>query len=230
MAEVPMTIPQCSVIYNTLGEVYSRRGDWTAAIRNFNRSTIADPTNHIAYHNLAPLLVQAKDMDGYRALCARALNQFAETKDPVVAERIAKDCLMFPPPNDNLERIGKMADTAIAAGPTNSAWPYFQFVKALAEYRLGHDEAAADWLGKVVLRAGVPARDAEVQATLAMAQFRSGQTNAAHAALAEGIKIVETKLNKSERIDWNDQIIAKVLLSEAHTLVLGSPPPAGALK
>src|SRR5205823_7606758 len=114
--------------------------------------------------------------------------------------------------------------------PTNSAWPYFQFVKGLAEYRLGHDADAADWLGKITLRVGVPARDAEVQATLAMAQYRSGQTNAAQAALAEGIKIAEIKLNKSDRIDWNDQIIAKVLLREAHTLVMGSPPPAEALK
>jgi len=57
-----------------------------------------------------------------------------------------------------------------------------------------------------------------------------GQTNAAQAALTEGIKIAETKLNKSDRIDWNDQIIAKVLLREAHTLIMGSPPPAEVLK
>jgi tetratricopeptide (TPR) repeat protein len=230
MAEVPSNIPQSSVIYNTLGEVYSRRGDWHAAIRNFSKSAAADPTNHIAYHNLAPLLVQVGDMDGYRSHCQRVLNQFVETKDPVIAERIAKDCLMFPPPTENLKRLGKMADTAIAANPTNNAWPYFQLVKGLAEYRLGQYAGAEDWLGKVGLRAGVPARDAEVQATLAMAQYRLGQTNAAQAALAEGIKIAETKLNRSDRIDWNDQIIAKVLLREAHTLIVGSAPPADVLK
>jgi hypothetical protein len=63
-----------------------------------------------------------------------------------------------------------------------------------------------------------------------MAQYRLGQTNAAQAALAEGIKIAETKLNRSDRIDWNDQIIAKVLLREAHTLIVGSAPPADVLK
>jgi tetratricopeptide (TPR) repeat protein len=123
-----------------------------------------------------------------------------------------------------------MDDIAIAANPTNNAWPYFQLVKGLAEYRLGQYAGAEDWLGKVGLRAGVPARDAEVQATLAMAQYRLGQTNAAQAALAEGIKIAETKLNRSDRIDWNDQIIAKVLLREAHTLIVGSAPPADVLK
>src|SRR5204863_6194878 len=84
MAEVPPSIPQTSVIYNTLGEIYSRRGDWHAAIRNFKKSVTADPTNHISYHNLAPLLVQVGDMDAYRSHCQRALNQFAETKDPII--------------------------------------------------------------------------------------------------------------------------------------------------
>jgi hypothetical protein len=230
MTEVPLTIPQCSVIYNTLGEIYSRRGQWADAIRVFNKAMIADPTNHITYHDLAPVLVQIGDMDNYRSLCQRALNQFSETKDPIIAERIAKDCLMFQPSNGNLERLGKMAATAITGGPTNNAWPYFQFVKGLAEYRLGHYAGAQEWLGKIVLGVGVPPRDVEVQATLAMAQYRSGQTNAAEAALAAGIKIVESEPNKSDRIDWNDQIIAKTLLREAHTLVVGRPPPADVLK
>ena len=230
MAEVSPTIPQSSVIYNTLGEIYSRRGEWQSAIRNFNKSVVADPTNHMAYHNLAPLLVQTGDMDGYRSHCQRALNQFSNTKDPVIAERIAKDCLMFSPPNENLERLGIMADTAAAASPTNTAWPYFEFVKGLAEYRRGRYAEAIDWLGKIELRGAVPARDAEVRATLAMAQYRLGQTNAALSALADGIKTAEKTLNKSDRIDWNDQIIAKALLREAHTLVVGTAPPAEVLK
>jgi tetratricopeptide (TPR) repeat protein len=228
MAEVPLTIPQCSVIYNTLGEVYSRRGQWADALRVFNKSMIADPTNHVSFHDLAPVLVQIGDMDNYRGLCQRALNQFSETKDPIIAERIAKDCLMFEPPNGSLERLGKMADTAIAAGPTNNVWPYFQFVKGLAEYRTGDYAGAQEWLGKITLDLGVPSRDAQVKATLAMARFRSGQTNAAKAALAEGIKIAETRFNSDGM--WNDQIIAKTLLREAHTLVVGKPPPADVLK
>ena len=44
-------------------------------------------------------------------------------------------------------------------------------MKGLAEFRLGHYADAAEWLGKITLRVGVPARDVEVQATLAMAQW-----------------------------------------------------------
>ena len=230
MSEVPLTVPTSSIIYNTLGEVYSRRGDWTAAIRNFSRAVTADPTNHLAYHLLAPLLVQAGDLDGYRRHCDRALNQFAETTDPIIAERIAKDCLMLPPPAASLGRLAKMVDTAVAAGPAHKDWPYFQCVKGLTEYRQGHFAGAREWLEKVTAQPGVAARTAQAQATLAMAEFQSGQTNAARAALAEGIKIAETKLAQSDRIDWNDHLIAKILLREAHAVVLGTPAPAAVLK
>ena len=224
MSEVPLTIPESSIIYNALGEIYGRRGEWPAAIRNFTRSITADPTNHLAYHCLAPLLVQTGDWGAYRKHCERVLSQFGETTDPAVAERMAKDCLMLPPPAASLVRFAKMADTAVAAGPTNSSWPYYEFVKGLAEYRLGHFASVLEWLQKVAAQEGMPARTAQADATLAMAEFQLGQTNAARATLAEGIKISETKLTPG-RIDWNDSIIAEILLREAHELIMGAPMP-----
>jgi predicted nucleic acid-binding protein len=61
---------------------------------------------------------------------------------------------------------------------------------------------------------------------MAMAQCQLGQTNAARATLAEGIKIAETRLRQRGRIDWNDGIIAQSLLHEALALVTGNPPSA----
>jgi hypothetical protein len=59
-----------------------------------------------------------------------------------------------------------------------------------------------------------------------MAEYQLGQTNAARAALTQGIKIAETELAKSGRIDWNDGLIAQFLLREAHGLVVGTSAPA----
>ncbi len=205
MGGVPLTIPQSAIIYNTLGEVYGRRAEWQSAIRTFTRAITADPTNHFAYHYLAPLLVQTGDLPGYRKLCERILSEFGETGDPAIAERMAKDCLMLPPPAAALQRLSKMADTAVAAGPTAESWPYYQFVKVAAQE-------------------GVPARTAQAYATQAMAEYQSGQTNSARATLAEGIKIAELKLAQPGRIDWNDGIIAHSLLHEAAGLILGIPP------
>ena len=226
MSGVPPNIPSSSIIYNTLGEVYARRSEWAASIRNFTRSVTANPTNPIACHYLAPLLVQAGDLEAYRKHCDRILSQFGETTDPALAERMAKDCLILPPPAASLERLGKMADTAVAAGSGDTLWPYYEFVKGLAEYRQGHFSGVVEWMRKVVAVEGVPTRTAQAYATMAMAQYHLGKTNDARAMLAEGIKIAETKLTPG-RIDWNDTLIARSLLHEANAMITGIPVPEG---
>jgi serine/threonine protein kinase len=225
ISDIPPNIRQGSILYNALAEVYGRQGNWAGSIRTFNRSVAADPTNHYAYHYLAPLLVQTGELGAYRTVCECALSQFEGTTDPTVAERLAKDCLMLPPPAGSLERLAKLADKAVAAGPTNSSWPYYMFVKGLAEYRLGHSAGALEWLRKVAAQEGVPARTAQAQATMAMAEYQLGQTNAARTALAQGITIAETELAKPGRLDWNDTIIAQTLLHEAQGLIVGPSNP-----
>src|SRR5713101_8044303 len=127
--------PATAALFNVLGIIHARRREWPAAITNFNRVIELVPADHDAYHSLAPLLAQSGDQEAYRRLCARILRQFGGTSDPAIAERMAKDCLILPPPAADLETIGKMADTAVAAGPDHKFWHYFQFVKGLAEYR-----------------------------------------------------------------------------------------------
>jgi serine/threonine protein kinase/Flp pilus assembly protein TadD len=226
ISDIPLNIRQGAIMYNALGEVYARQGNWAGAIRNFNRSVTADPTNHYAWHYLAPLLIQTGDLDGYRSYCERALRQFGQSTEPAVAERIAKDCLILPPPGSSLGTLAKMADVAVAAGPKERAWPYYAFVKGLAEYRQGHFDAAIDWLRKVEPTDAVPTRTTQMYATLAMAQFRLGQTDAARASLAEAVKLAETKLAERGRLDWNDGLIARFLLREAQALI--EPAPASA--
>ena len=219
VSDIPLTIPQGSIFFNAIGDVYARRGEWAGAIRNFSRSVTADPTNHHAYHYLAPLLVQTGDLASYRKHCERALSRFGQTADPAIAERIAKDCLILPPPASSLEHLAQMADIAVAAGTNDTSWSYYAFVKGLAEFRQGHFAGASEWLQKVAPNEGVPTRTAQAYAVSAMAEYRLGQTNAAHAALAEGVKIAQSQLTKPGRIDWNDQLIAHFLLQEAEGLI-----------
>src|SRR5215471_2756641 len=142
-------------MFDTFGLIHAARKEWQAAITNFSKEVQVSPTNHLAYHFLAPLLVQVEDLDGYARLRSAILKRFADTTDPVAAERMAKACLILPAPATELQTIGKMADTALASDPGHPFRPYFEFAKGFSEYRLRHFESAAEQLEKVAAKFGV---------------------------------------------------------------------------
>jgi len=213
-----------------LGIIHGRRGEWPAAIANFRRVVDLVPADHDAYHSLAPLLAQSGDREAYRSLCARILAQFARTSDPAIAERMARDCLILPPPATDLETIGKMVDTAVAAGPHHQFWDYFQFVKGLYEYRHGHFAGAVEWLQKVVEHEGDPNRAVAACMVLAMSQHQLNQVAQAGATLARGLKIADARLGRPGSPQWNDQIAAQMFMREARTLIESGVKTSGEIK
>jgi len=130
-----MTDPAAASIFNVLGNVYARMGRLPQAATHLTRATELLPQEHDTYHYLAPLLVQTGDYRAYGRLRSVILKQFGETSDPAIAERMAKDCLLLPPAPEDAAKIDKMVGTALNAGPQHQFWPYFQFVKGLAELR-----------------------------------------------------------------------------------------------
>ena len=218
---IEVSDPSSVAILNVLGIIHGRRGEWPAAIRNFTRVVELMPTDHDAYHSLAPLLAQSGDQEAYHRLCGQILGQFARTSDPAIAERMARDCMILPPPAADLETIGKMVETAVAAGPNHQFWDYFQFVKGLSEYRQGHFADAAGWLQKVAAHESDPNRTVEAYMVLAMSQRRLNQAAEARATLARGLKIADARLGKPGSPQWNDQIAAQMLMREARALIEG---------
>src|SRR6266480_941802 len=216
---IEVSDPSSVAILNVLGIIHGRRGEWPAAIRNFTRVVELMPADHDAYHSLTPLLAQSGDQEAYHRLCGQILGQFARTSDPAIAERMARDCMILPPPAADLETIGKMVDTAVAAGPRHQFWDYFQFVKGLYEYRHGHFAGAAEWLQKVVEHEGDPNRTVEAYMVLAMSQRQLNQAAEARVTLARGLKIADARLGKPGSPQWNDQIAAQMLMREARALI-----------
>jgi Flp pilus assembly protein TadD len=220
---IQVSDPASVAILNVLGIIHGRRGEWSAAIADFTRVVELDPTDHDAYHSLAPLLAQSGDQEAYRRLCGRILGQFARTSDPAIAERMARDCMILPPRPADLATIGKMVDTAVAAGSNHPFWDYFQFVKGLSEYRDGHFANAVEWLQKVVAHEGDPNRTVAAHMVLAMARHQLDQVDEARATLSKGSKIAEAKLGKLGSPQWNDQIAAQMLMREAKALIQPAP-------
>lgn len=208
-------------------ESFARRGRWKEAVQDATLLLEREPHEHLNYHTVAPLLVQAGDIDAYRDLCQKILAQFANATDPYVADRMAKDCLILPVPGLDLARVAGLAEVSISQGANLPALPFFHMCKALAEYRQGHFANAVEWASKSVGNP-FPYSATESYAVLAMAHCRLQQYDAARAAFANGVAL-EAKLPKLESgdlgNDWRDWIIANALLAEAKTLLERVPSP-----
>jgi eukaryotic-like serine/threonine-protein kinase len=211
--------------YQGMADIYAARENWEAARANLTRAIELAPEEHDDYYWLGPLLVHTGDMEGYARLRRQVLAKFADTTNPNTAERTAKEFLFVPPPVADLATLSNLAETAIAVGETNRYWLHFEFVKGLAEYRLGHWPGAVSWM-QDILKARQFTYAASVNAVLAMAQYRLNQTNEARATLARGEEIANKKWpqfgSHDLTIEWKDVIIGRVLLSEVRTLIKGN--------
>ncbi len=204
-------------------DVYARSGKWREAAAEFARMVKWEPTNHLYYHALAPLLVAAADTAAYQRCCAEELHRFGRTRNPSVAERMAKDCLFALPTGARPERADLWADTAVREGARSPDLAYFQFAKGLAEYRLGNFANAVEWTDKVIKAGGVTFRNAEAYLVLGMAQWKLKQQAASRASIAKGVGIIDADFPKLEEGDlggaWIDWIMARQLRREAEALL-----------
>jgi eukaryotic-like serine/threonine-protein kinase len=222
MNHVPPVVRQAAAVFNMIGDGHAYRGDWPPALTNYTRAIQADPTNHYAYHLLTPVLVQMGDVGAYQQHREKMLRLFGGTSDPTVAERVGRDCLLLAPPASEWEAIAKMADTAVQ-NPTNNSW--MKFVKGFAEYRQGHFASAGQWLQTAASQAGDPALKLQVEAVLAMTQYRLKQPEAARTTLAQATAFA-AKATDRFGPNWNDRRSAELLLREAKALLQNDPTPA----
>src|SRR5581483_6452004 len=128
--------------FDTLGSRHARRGEWGAALTNWDLVVKYAPEDHLGYHYLAPLLLKIADVDGYRKCRTEILQHFGNTQDPITAERMTKDCLILPPSESELQAVDRMFEAAATVVSTNRQWPFVQIAKGLMEYRSGNYEAA----------------------------------------------------------------------------------------
>jgi serine/threonine protein kinase len=218
-----------------LGDWHAEHTRWQAAFSYFTMLNDLFPDDNavdypaMIHHSLAPLLVQMGDIEGYRRHCQQALVQFGGTKHPLIADRIAKDCSILASSGVDLDVVAKMLDTALTERehyPNLSI--FFETTKALAEYRRGRYASAVEWSQKRLPAGRTPFRNAEAYLVLAMAQHQLQRPQEARAALAEGVRIVDTEMPKLEGGDlgmgeWQDWIITHALLNEAKALIEGKP-------
>ena len=182
-----------------------------------------DPTNHLTYHLLGPVLTQLDDAPAYQRFCAQIAQNFSGTTSPVIAERMTKASLLIPTSGLDLAAASALAD--IAAAATNHSYiSFFQLAKGLAEYRLGHYESATNWVARSLQtgsRTPDAYRDIESFMVLAMACSRLNQVDEARSAFQKGTVLAATLPSQATDLGeaWNDWLVANLLIREAKALI-----------
>ena len=208
-------------------DLLARQGQWEKAAADAARALELQPTDQNRFHALAPLLVITHNHPGYEQLRRRVLTTFAGTTDPLVADRVAKDCLLLPCSDTELRKIDRLADMALNAGEEASrpneylrlSMPFFQTCKASSEYRQGRFAESVDWAQKVVESSQLYAK-AQAYSILALAQWRLGHTEIARSALAEADRsIMHISGQRNDQGGWLALIFARLWLEEAYQLI-----------
>ena len=226
------TPPQSALVLAAQADLRGRQGRWKEAIETCTRAIELEPTNHLSYHKLAPLLVFTGDLERYRQLCRQMLVRFSRTADPVVADVTAKNCLLLPPSAADLPTVAGLAETAVAAGTDHAYRVWFLFSKGLADYRQGHFTGAAEWMQRVVATPGkTPELAVSGHVVLAMAQHQLQRPDEARAAFNQALALERTTLPQLDQgslgPEWVNWLNAQILLREAKALLAGQPAPAG---
>jgi tetratricopeptide (TPR) repeat protein len=202
-------------------EVMARSGRWAKAQMDAEKLLAVRPEDFGCYHRLAPLMVANNDVAGYQSLCRQIVSRFSKVDSPIVADQMAKDCLILSSADVDLKLVAHLADLAVTKGQALRVYPFFQCCKALAEYREGHFEEAEKW-AQSAATVLYPYSEAEAFAVLSMAQYKLKDKDA-RASLAKCEDIIRTQFPVAGVSDleenWRDWIIGHALLTEATNLI-----------
>jgi tetratricopeptide (TPR) repeat protein len=209
----------------------AQSGRWQEAAADLAQVIKADPSQHMDWWREMPLLIQSGKTADYKTQCKAMLDRFGQTLNPMIAERVAKSCLLLPSAVSpaNLTRVGNVATTAVSLG-TGSPWlHWFQCTRGLADYRQGRFTSALESMElaqKQLAQSNDLARDmceAETYFISAMARHQLQQPDEARSALALGLSIVQTKLPALDSGNlggsWYDTVTAYILMREAQAMV-----------
>jgi tetratricopeptide (TPR) repeat protein len=209
-----------------LYESYGTERLWAEAVPHMRKAVELASEDYWKWYNLAPLLLQVRDVEGFRQVCRDLLARFGNTQDLTIAERISKACLLLPAKGADLERATKLANKA-ASNPTHGTFRYAQLAKGLAEYRNGRSEAAIGVLNQSLSSNPPWSLEIPGRFVLAMAQQQLGRANEAKQALAKGEEVfarsygVDNAIGPGNIHDW---LICRVLRRQAYEQVTGKPP------
>jgi serine/threonine protein kinase len=225
--------------YSKVGEWHVLAGRWREATDRF--ATVAlllasvDPSDSAAVSvtliPAAATLCQSGDRKRYEVIRKLAIERFAGTTSPVVAEQVLKAALLLPadqPTLDALKPLASLLEHTIAVGnpelannPRGVAWCWFAL--ALMKYREGDDATAYSLASRcLALPDRNPSREASVRCILALVESHLGHMAEARAQLEIARPPIDAAFSQKMELGnlssfWFDWVIARLLYREARS-------------
>ncbi len=210
--------------YYRLGDLRARQGLWKESAEYYAKGLEQqpDPLFFEPWHYYLPALVQSGNVEAYHVARQVVVQRFAETTDPRTAECALQDCLITPWPDANFDKLERLADTALQA-EDHWAWNYFQFGKALLEYRRANYESALQYTRRVISDGSDFYLLVSTTMVRAMALHQLGDAPGSRQELSYGLEFAQATMHRETRLRgdrlWHDWIIAHALMDEASELI-----------
>ncbi len=206
------------------GDAFARRAQWREAADVFTRLVERQPARNRNWVILAPLLVQVGDRDGYSRHCQRMLALYADTQNPMIAERTSKASLILPDILAASELPCELASRAVSQGANHRFVNFFELAQGIAYYRTGEHQRALETLEPLLardLRDPYSHRDhrsvsGHDQSETRQARARPGTPAAGYRGLGRA-----TSWRDSHDLGpgWSDWLICEIVRHEAEALL-----------
>jgi serine/threonine protein kinase/Tfp pilus assembly protein PilF len=216
--------------HNLAGVLHGDLGRTAEAIELLDRLADAHPDEHGTWNYGAILRAWNADRSEYRQHRLRMLDAFSGTRDPAIAERTAKACLLPPLAGVEQDAACRLADRAMRMSRHHGVLPWAQVTRGLADYRRGRFADAVEAADSgLAWRPQHWNRELPAHLVRAMALSRLGRPGEARAALGRASDLYRAVVASPGGFirggDWPDRLIAEILLREAEALILDSTFP-----
>jgi serine/threonine-protein kinase len=205
-------------ILNWLRDTLVRQEQNDEALAVWQKSLQVSSAAHDQWDGYAEFCLFLGRQDLYRTARTDLLSRFGQSTDRHICERVGRACLLLPGTPQELTQATALIDRAISQEQSNPTgfMRYFKVAKSLADYRAGDFSSAIKILDGDPMQTLGPAPGL----ILAMAEFKSGDTDSAHDTLEKAI----TSFNWTDSSDAHDYWIYSMLRAEAERLIAAADP------
>jgi tetratricopeptide (TPR) repeat protein len=211
--------------YHNRAEWFVNRGLWKEASADLAEAFRLEPSTYTGMR-LGIFLLQAGEIDRYRAHCRAMLGRWGSTRDNGEADMTLKLILLQPDFQADVEQLARLAEVAVSGDKKVDWSEWWMFARGLYDYRTGKYAEALTTCRESRRRAPQSKGDAQALASLnlaveAMALYRSGDEAGARRVLAEAKSKVEVIVPGIDGGWTHDWLTAHMLYREAEALIAG---------